>query len=60
MRVFLLVRKGLYNLLWGELKQQKNVNQRPMCTTHSRVMWATRRRVMCAIAIEAIVFRAVT
>jgi hypothetical protein len=31
------------------------VNQRPMCTTHSRVMWATHMRVGCAKMVEEIV-----
>ena len=31
------------------------VNQRPMCTTHGRVMWATHMRVGCAKMVEEIV-----
>jgi hypothetical protein len=38
--------------LWGAI----DVNRRPMCTTHGRVMWATHMRVECAKKVELIVF----
>jgi hypothetical protein len=37
------------------LKTALAVNQRPKCTTYSRVMWATHMRVKCAKTIDAIV-----
>ena len=34
-----------------------DVNKRPMCATHGRVMWATHRRVECAKMIESMMLR---